>query len=121
MPTNPFKSRAEALFTPRAENGLSASRGCARKHIRSIHELDCECDWTERVGVHDARMDRIDRLLTPRELAVYLDVPLTTLYAWRYRGEGPAGFRVGKHLRYRWSDIEHWISERVRESESNQR
>ncbi|MDP3983703.1 MAG: helix-turn-helix domain-containing protein [Acidimicrobiia bacterium] len=66
-------------------------------------------------------MDRIDRLLTPGELAVYLDVPLTTLYAWRYRGEGPAGFRVGKHLRYRWSDIEHWISERVRESESNQR
>lgn len=61
-------------------------------------------------------MDRIDRLLTPRELAVYLDVPLTTLYAWRYRGEGPAGFRVGKHLRYRLSDVEEWIRERIQDS-----
>ncbi|MGH8936884.1 MAG: DNA-binding protein [Acidimicrobiia bacterium] len=29
-------------------------------------------------------------------------MPAATLYQWRYRGEGPRGFRVGKHLRYRW-------------------
>lgn len=62
-------------------------------------------------------MDQHDRLLTIRELAVYLDVPVKTLYAWRYRGEGPMGFRIGKHVRYRWSDIERWIQERVALSE----
>ncbi len=54
-------------------------------------------------------MDQLDHLLTSQDLAAYLDVPLTTLYAWRYRGEGPAGFRVGKHLRYRRNDVEQWI------------
>lgn len=65
------------------------------------------------------RQEVPDRLLTADELAFYLDVPVTTLYAWRYRGEGPVGFRVGNHLRYRWSDIEDWISERVRESRAS--
>ena len=63
-------------------------------------------------------MDHLDRLLTIRELAVYLDVPVKTLYAWRYRGEGPIGFRIGRHVRYRWSDVEAWIRERVAFSES---
>ncbi len=66
-------------------------------------------------------MDQLDHLLTAQDLAAYLDVPLTTLYAWRYRGEGPAGFRVGKHLRYRRSDVEQWIRERVGESQPNRR
>ncbi len=64
-------------------------------------------------------MERTDRLLTAGELAVYLGVPVTTLYAWRYRGQGPAGLRVGKHLRYRWSDIEYWIRELMNESGQN--
>ena len=64
-------------------------------------------------------MDQLDHLLTAQDLAAYLEVPLTTLYAWRYRGEGPAGFRIGKHLRYRRSDVEQWIRERVGESQPN--
>ena len=66
-------------------------------------------------------MDQLDHLLTAQDLAAYLEVPLTTLYAWRYRGEGPAGFRIGKHLRYRRSDVEQWIRERVGESQPNRR
>lgn len=30
-----------------------------------------------------------------------LGVPVKTLYQWRYKGVGPAGVRVGRHLRYR--------------------
>lgn len=59
-----------------------------------------------------------DRLLTAEDLAAFLEVPLKTLYAWRYRGEGPVGFRVGKHIRYRWTDVERWIGDRVRLAES---
>ncbi|MGF1618095.1 MAG: helix-turn-helix transcriptional regulator [Acidimicrobiia bacterium] len=46
-------------------------------------------------------MKHEDRLLGVHELAAYLDVPVKTLYAWRYKREGPPALRVGRHLRYR--------------------
>ena len=49
------------------------------------------------------------RLLTVQDLANYLEVPVATIYAWRYRRQGPPGFRVGRHLRFRSSDVEQWI------------
>jgi excisionase family DNA binding protein len=58
-------------------------------------------------------MEPIDRLLTVEDLADYLGVPVATIYAWRYRRQGPPGFRVGRHLRFRWSDIQQWISDRL--------
>lgn len=58
-------------------------------------------------------MEHENRLITVEELAEYLGVPVATLYQWRYRREGPPGFRVGRHLRYRWSDIEEWIEHRL--------
>jgi excisionase family DNA binding protein len=58
-------------------------------------------------------MERKDRLISVKELADYLDVPVTTLYQWRYRREGPAGFRVGRHIRYRWEDIQAWIEHQL--------
>ncbi len=53
------------------------------------------------------------RMMTPDELAEYLGVPLRTLYAWRYRGEGPRGYKIGKHIRYRQSDIKVWLEEQA--------
>lgn len=51
-----------------------------------------------------------DRLLSPAELADYLTIPVQTIYQWRHRGEGPPGYRVGRHVRYRWSDIQTWLA-----------
>ncbi len=62
---------------------------------------------------HHRAMEHEDRLITVQELADYLEVPVKTLYAWRYRREGPPGFRVGRHLRYRWADIERWIQRQL--------
>ena len=56
-------------------------------------------------------MEPLDRLLTVQELADYLEVPVATIYAWRYRREGPPGFRVGRHVRFRWDDIQRWIAQ----------
>lgn len=61
-------------------------------------------------------MESVDRLLTVEDLAYYLDVPVATIYAWRYRRQGPAGFRVGRHLRFRRRDVEQWITEQLAES-----
>lgn len=55
------------------------------------------------------------RLLWAEEVAAILGVPVKTLYQWRYKGIGPAGVRVGRHLRYRMADIEAWIEGRVAE------
>ncbi len=42
--------------------------------------------------------------MSVQELADFLDVPVKTIYAWRYHGEGPRGFRIGRHVRFRWHD-----------------
>ena len=49
------------------------------------------------------------KLLAPQELADFLSVPLGTLYQWRSRGGGPKGIRVGKHLRYRMTDVDAFL------------
>ncbi len=54
-----------------------------------------------------------DQLLTVEELADYLVVPVATLYQWRYRREGPPGFRVGRYIRYRRTDVEAWIERQL--------
>ncbi|WP_374967818.1 helix-turn-helix transcriptional regulator [Terrabacter sp. BE26] len=50
-----------------------------------------------------------DRLLSPEALGELVDVPIATIYKWRSTGRGPKGLRVGKHLRYRMSDVEAWL------------
>jgi excisionase family DNA binding protein len=75
----------------------------------------------DRVVLHDAVMDTFDRLLTTRQLAEYLAVPVATLYGWRHEGAGPPGFRVGKHIRRRWADVGRWIRDRVRDAEASRR
>ena len=56
-----------------------------------------------------------DRLLSVEELADYLEVPVKTIYTWRHQNTGPRGFRVGKHVRFRWRDVEAWVAERLQE------
>lgn len=49
-------------------------------------------------------------VLTISELADYLGVPVQTLYDLRHHGRGPRGFRVGRELRFRISEIEAWLA-----------
>jgi predicted DNA-binding transcriptional regulator AlpA len=53
-----------------------------------------------------------------QDLAEYLGGPATTLYQWRYRREGPCGFRVGRHIRYQLTDVTEWIEREI--SNANQ-
>jgi predicted DNA-binding transcriptional regulator AlpA len=49
------------------------------------------------------------RYLTPQDLSVLLGVPIRTIYQWRCDRTGPAGFRVGKYLRYDPAEVRAWI------------
>ncbi|MFE6867831.1 helix-turn-helix transcriptional regulator [Kitasatospora sp. NPDC057692] len=31
------------------------------------------------------------------------------MYAWRHRSQGPVAIKVGRHLRYRWAEVEAWL------------
>jgi excisionase family DNA binding protein len=52
---------------------------------------------------------RPDPLLTIEDVAAWLGKPKNTLYAWHSRGKGPRAIRVGNTLRYRRSEVEHWL------------
>ena len=52
---------------------------------------------------------RIERLMTLLEVSQLLGVPVATLYGWRQRAEGPTGYRIGRHVRYRRAAVEAWI------------
>jgi len=58
-------------------------------------------------------MDQLEPIISAQELAEYLGVPVATIYAWRYRRQGPPGFRVGRHVRFRGSDVERWVEDRI--------
>jgi excisionase family DNA binding protein len=61
-------------------------------------------------------VEALDPLLTVEDLADYLGVSITTLYQWRYRQQGPTGFRVGRHVRYRWADVQEWIEDQLQDT-----
>ncbi len=54
-----------------------------------------------------------DGWLTTEQVADLLVLPIQTLYFWRATGaDCPPAHRVGKHLRWRRSDVEQWLSKR---------
>jgi excisionase family DNA binding protein len=56
--------------------------------------------------------DQRDEFLTTEEVAAILKVPVATIRKWRNDGSGPAGFRVGKYVRYRRTAVEEFIADR---------
>lgn len=63
-----------------------------------------------------ARQELLSRLLTVRELAEHLQVPLKTIYTWRYKGIGPPAVRIGRYLRFRAEDVAAWLEERANDA-----
>lgn len=58
-----------------------------------------------------------DPLLTAEEVSVMLGgVPVATLKRWRTQRSGPLVLHIGRHVRYRRSAVETWLSEKDREA-----
>lgn len=47
--------------------------------------------------------------LTLEEIAAELGVPVRTIYAWRTRSLGPHGYKIGKHVRVKRTDLNAWL------------
>ncbi len=52
-----------------------------------------------------------DRWLTRRELAERYGVPVKTPAEWASKGTGPRYAKIGRHVRYRLSDVIDWERE----------
>jgi excisionase family DNA binding protein len=57
-----------------------------------------------------------DRWLSRQELADRLGVPPKTTAQWASKGTGPPHAKIGRHVRYRLSDVVKWEDARVSES-----
>ncbi|GAA2509979.1 helix-turn-helix domain-containing protein [Pilimelia columellifera] len=53
------------------------------------------------------------RLWGINDVSLYLDIPVGTLYQWRYHRTGPRAFKVGRHLRYDPADVQTWLHEQA--------
>lgn len=51
----------------------------------------------------------IEPVLTLAEIAAHLGVSVQTLYDLRNKGRGPRGFKVGRHLHFRLSEVDAWL------------
>jgi excisionase family DNA binding protein len=49
------------------------------------------------------------RILTAKETAAYLRIPVKTLADWRLKGKGPSYFKAGNHVRYLRAVVDRWI------------
>jgi excisionase family DNA binding protein len=47
-----------------------------------------------------------EKLMSLTDVSEMLGIPVHTLYRWRHNGDGPAGYRVGRHVRYRREAVE---------------
>jgi FAD/FMN-containing dehydrogenase len=73
-----------------------------------VHSSRIECSAV-RCSISSTDKEKCEvasqELLTPDQLADLCQVPLATVYAWNYRGTGPRLLKVGRHARYRRSDV----------------
>jgi excisionase family DNA binding protein len=65
----------------------------------------------------ETNTDTLDSVLSLSELAARLGVSVQTIYDLRSQGRGSRGFRVGRELRFRVSEIDAWLA-RMEEADS---
>jgi predicted DNA-binding transcriptional regulator AlpA len=63
---------------------------------------------------HPNRLGRgslIPPMVTTKELAELIGVPVATLNNWRSIGRGPRSFRLGRAVKYSLADVAAWIEQ----------
>jgi len=51
-----------------------------------------------------------------KEIALELEIPVSTLYKYHADGVGPKTFKIGRNLRVHETDYLHWLTELVQEA-----
>jgi excisionase family DNA binding protein len=72
------------------------------------HLLVMEADTRDDIADRP-QLSLIEQVLSLSELCAHLHVSAQTIYDLRSQGRGPRGFRVGRELRFRVSEVEAWL------------
>ena len=60
-----------------------------------------------------------DELLTMKEVADVVRVPVATLRYWRHLGSGPRSFRVGRSVRYWRTEVLRWLEQQTNDPQAS--
>jgi excisionase family DNA binding protein len=60
-----------------------------------------------------------DELLTMKEAADVVRVPVATLRYWRHLGSGPRSFRVGRSVRYWRTEVLRWLEQQSNDPQAS--
>ena len=95
MPTQHKLGSSSLFFAPRRPLlGRSRPRSGVLAHL---------------IGM-ETNTDTLDSVLSLSELAARLGVSVQTIYDLRSQGRGPRGFRIGREIRFRVSEIDAWLA-----------
>jgi predicted DNA-binding transcriptional regulator AlpA len=65
----------------------------------------------------DRRRELIPEMVTTKELAELIGVPIGTLNNWRSIGRGPRSFRLGRSVKYVVADVAAWLEQQQQADE----
>lgn len=95
----------QKLSTKSAHRSTSSARlGPSRPPAAGLAHLVCMTNTTHPES-------GLGPVLTLSQLAAQLGVTVQTLYDLRSQGRGPRGFRVGRELRFRVSEVDAWLAQ----------
>lgn len=101
--------------------GRSHHRSGRRRKISSYSTTEaglrsCNTAYIPRGKGRNTMSNNInERWLSRRELADRLGLPVKTLAQWASKGTGPQYARMGRHVRYRVSDVVEWEVARLKD------
>ena len=76
-----------------------------------VHLVGMETTTHRQTRAHASHEAGLGPVLTLSQLAAQLGVSIQTLYDLRSQGRGPRGFRVGRELRFRISEVDSWLTQ----------
>ena len=56
---------------------------------------------------------RSDEFMSYADISRETKVPESTVRYWVHMGQGPPSYKLGRHRRFRRSDVEAWLEERA--------
>jgi len=98
------KSAQPPRFSGRLDPPGRGSAGLA-------HLCGMETTTQRRTADRPSSGSGLDTVVTLTQLAAELGVGAQTLYDLRSQGRGPRGFRVGRELRFRVSEVAAWLTQ----------
>lgn len=89
----------------------SGQLGASRLRPERLAHLLCMDTAANRATDSERpRLHLVEQVLSLTELCEHLQVSAQTIYDLRSQGRGPRGFRVGRELHFRISEIEAWLA-----------